>query len=156
MHARLPSAASLAAASAVALVVLFHRKLRRSIAQWILEGQMELAGSFMPDRIVLVRHGEAEHNIDDGSILQLENPGRKPDNLSELTATGREQAYAAGRHVRELVGDQATISVIVSPFERTQQTLYCVQQVLGPLRHLVSPAPVAAAENGAGAEGEGV
>mmetsp|Transcript_62769 Transcript_62769/g.172410 ORF Transcript_62769/g.172410 Transcript_62769/m.172410 type:complete len:388 (+) Transcript_62769:129-1292(+) len=84
----------------------------------------------MPERIILVRHGEAEHNLDHSSLLLYDNPDRKPDNLSELTELGMGQAHRAGRHVRSVLGEGATVSVVVSPFERTQQTLYCMQQEL--------------------------
>jgi broad specificity phosphatase PhoE len=85
-------------------------------------------------RIIFVRHGQAEHNLEGGAILQEDNPNRKPDNLSELTPLGRAQACAAGSRIRTLLGDEAIVSVVVSPFERTQQTLYCMQQTLGQVR----------------------
>ena len=107
-----------------------------AVAQWIQNLQRHAAWKQMPERIILLRHGEAEHNLDHGQILQRDNPNRKPDNLCELTDLGRLQAYDAGNRIRELVGADATLSVVVSPFERTQQTLYCVQQALGPSVHV--------------------
>ena len=80
--------------------------------------------------LILLRHGEAEHNVDH-TILREDNPNRKPDNLCELTSLGRSQALAAGERIRELLGNRGVISVIVSPFERTLQTLYALQQELG-------------------------
>ena len=73
---------------------------------------------------------QAEHNLDP-TILREDNPNRKPDNLCELTSLGRSQALAAGERIRELLGNRGVISVVVSPFERTQQTLYALQQELG-------------------------
>ena len=84
----------------------------------------------LPAKIILLRHGQAEHNLDH-TILEEDNPERKPDNLCELTSLGREQALKAGMRIRELLGNRGVISVIVSPFERTQQTLYALQQELG-------------------------
>ena len=65
-----------------------------------------------------------------GQILHEDNPNRKADNLCELTKLGQRQGREAGRRVRRLLGDGARISAVVSPFERTQQTLYCMQQEL--------------------------
>ena len=73
---------------------------------------------------------QAEHNLDP-TILREDNPNRKPDNLCELTSLGRRQARSAGERIRKLLGNRGVISVIVSPFERTQQTLYALQQELG-------------------------
>ena len=84
----------------------------------------------LPAKIILLRHGQAEHNLDP-TILQEDNPNRKPDNLCELTSLGRSQARDAGERIRKLLGNRGVISVIVSPFERTQQTLYALQQELG-------------------------
>jgi len=47
---------------------------------------------------------------------------------------GRHQAREAGIWIREMLGGSGSISVIVSPFERTQQTLYALQQNLGNVR----------------------
>ena len=84
----------------------------------------------LPAKIILLRHGQAEHNLDP-SILGQDHPNRKPDNLCELTSLGRSQALAAGERIRKLLGNDGVISVIVSPFERTLQTLYALQQELG-------------------------
>jgi len=62
---------------------------------------------------------------------RVDHPDRKADNLCELTDKGRGQARVAGERIRQLLGNKGTISVIVSPFERTQQTLYSLQQNLG-------------------------
>ena len=94
----------------------------------------ELAWRRLPRKIIFLRHGEAQHNLEGAAILQEDNPNRKPDNLSELTPRGREQARAAGHRLRRLLGGGGTISAVVSPFERTQQTLYALQQNLGDVR----------------------
>ena len=69
----------------------------------------------LPTRIILVRHGESEANADH-SLLR-----HKPDNIIELTDKGTEQAMALGTRIKGVVGDE-TVSLVVSPFERTQQT----------------------------------
>lgn len=69
-----------------------------------------------PARILLLRHGEAEGNVDE-TVFE-----RKPDHRLELTARGREQSRDAGAEIRRLVGDGA-VQVYVSPYVRTRQTL---------------------------------
>jgi broad specificity phosphatase PhoE len=68
-----------------------------------------------PLRIVLVRHGESEGNVDE-SIYE-----RVPDHALKLTGRGRKQALAAGAELRALLGDGA-IQAYVSPYLRTRQT----------------------------------
>ncbi|MFD3366925.1 histidine phosphatase family protein [Streptomyces albidoflavus] len=69
-----------------------------------------------PRRIVLVRHGESVGNADD-SVYE-----RQPDHALPLTAAGRAQAVQAGERLRELFGRER-VSVYVSPYRRTHQTL---------------------------------
>ncbi len=69
-----------------------------------------------PERILLLRHGEAESNVDE-SLFE-----RKPDHRMELTQRGVEQARVAGRALREIVQGGA-IRAYVSPYVRTRQTL---------------------------------
>ena len=172
--------------------------LRRCVLDWLLDlvrdVKHEEAWAALPQRIILIRHGQAEHNLEEGAvrlactappegvspaqpvprvrwpallaasrrplaapalalgrtlaisrpevcsshtpeprlgqILHEDNPNRKADNLCELTKLGQRQGREAGRRVRRLLGDGARISAVVSPFERTQQTLYCMQQEL--------------------------
>ena len=69
-----------------------------------------------PRRIVLIRHGESEGNVDE-TIYE-----RVPDHALTLTARGREQARAAGGELRALFGAER-VQVYVSPYTRTWQTL---------------------------------
>ena len=89
------------------------------------EAVSKTAWDEMPERIVLMRHGQSEANVDP-SILAT-----KPDNLVELTARGREQALAAGEQLKSILPTDSRIKVVVSPFERTQQTLCCVAKAIG-------------------------
>ncbi|MBW5484912.1 histidine phosphatase family protein [Streptomyces bambusae] len=68
-----------------------------------------------PRRIVLLRHGESEGNIDD-TVYE-----REPDHALRMTPAGRAQAMAAGARLREVFGDER-ISAYVSPYRRTLQT----------------------------------
>ncbi|GAA3708655.1 histidine phosphatase family protein [Streptomyces tremellae] len=69
-----------------------------------------------PRRIVLVRHGESEGNADD-SVYE-----RVPDHALGLTARGERQAQETGGRLREAFGAER-VSVYVSPYRRTHQTL---------------------------------
>ncbi len=68
-----------------------------------------------PHRIILVRHGESEGNIDK-SIY-----GVKPDYTLELTAEGRKQAFEAGQKISEIVKNESMF-FYVSPMWRTRST----------------------------------
>jgi broad specificity phosphatase PhoE len=77
-----------------------------------------------PYRIVLLRHGEAEGNVDE-TLFE-----RKPDHRMELTAQGRAQSEEAGRRLRALLlgdvearAERPLVRVYVSPYVRTRQTL---------------------------------
>lgn len=69
-----------------------------------------------PTRIILVRHGETEANLDQ-SLYSV-----KPDHAMELTDLGRTQARVVGEQVCALLnGDR--VRVYVSPYRRAHQTL---------------------------------
>lgn len=68
-----------------------------------------------PKRIILIRHGEAESNVD--KLFY----GQKPDYTSSLTAKGLEQAYDAGQELKALLGDESAF-FYVSPYWRTRMT----------------------------------
>ncbi|PRH80617.1 histidine phosphatase family protein [Streptomyces solincola] len=73
-----------------------------------------------PRRIVLVRHGESEGNTDD-TVYE-----REPDHALGLTDRGLRQAEAAGDRLREAFAGER-ISVYVSPYRRTHQTLQALR-----------------------------
>ncbi|WP_424211435.1 histidine phosphatase family protein [Streptomyces sp. BI20] len=68
-----------------------------------------------PRRIVLVRHGESEGNVDD-TVYE-----REPDHALRMTPRGHAQAAATGERLRELFGDEG-VSAYLSPYRRTLQT----------------------------------
>lgn len=68
-----------------------------------------------PRRIILIRHGESQANVDRYLF------GQVPDYTIELTAKGREQARKAGKRLKELVGSES-IYFYVSPFWRARST----------------------------------
>ena len=72
-----------------------------------------------PKRIILIRHGESEANVDRYLF------GRVPDYTIELTDKGREQAVEAGLQLKRLVGDES-LYFYVSPFWRARSTFECI------------------------------
>ena len=77
--------------------------------------------SLRPRRLILIRHGESQGNVDKGCYQHI------PDNLIQLTGQGREQAREAGRRLRELIGDESVL-FYVSPFLRSQQTFHIISE----------------------------
>ncbi|CAH0474006.1 unnamed protein product [Peronospora belbahrii] len=77
-----------------------------------------------PKRLILVRHGESEGNID--PLLY----GRVPDNAIHLTELGYEQAIAVGESIRQIVGKE-TMRFIVSPYVRTIETFCGIRKAWG-------------------------
>lgn len=118
----------------IVVVCVMWKQIKSELLWHIQDGLDQQAWERLPKRIILLRHGQAEHNLEGAAILTEENPDRKPDNLSELTELGREQALESGALIRDLLGDRGTISAVVSPFERTLQTLYSLQRALGNVR----------------------
>jgi broad specificity phosphatase PhoE len=68
-----------------------------------------------PNRIILVRHGESEGNIDRNTYAQ------KQDFKLLLTELGAQQADEAGRTLQRIIGDEK-ILFYVSPLWRTRMT----------------------------------
>jgi broad specificity phosphatase PhoE len=68
-----------------------------------------------PKRIILIRHGESEGNIDRNTYAV------KPDFKLLLTETGKQQAFEAGATLKEITGDEP-VMFYVSPMWRTRMT----------------------------------
>ncbi len=77
-----------------------------------------------PKRIILVRHGESEGNLERAKYEST------PDYAIGLTETGRAQATRAAEEIRGIVGEEE-IHAYVSPFHRTRQTFEEIAKVLG-------------------------
>jgi broad specificity phosphatase PhoE len=71
---------------------------------------------YRPQRIVLVRHGESQGNVDD-SIYET-----VPDHALTLTPKGVEQASLAGRRLRAYLENEP-ITMYASPYVRVRQTI---------------------------------
>lgn len=68
-----------------------------------------------PRRIILIRHGQSEGNIDQMKYA------RTQDYKLNLTQTGREEAKNAGAEISDLIGEEG-LYVYISPYFRTRQT----------------------------------
>ena len=74
----------------------------------------------LPKRIILVRHGESQGNLDMSAYTTT------PDYRIPLTALGAEQARAAGLRIHDVVsspGGNWKVYFYVSPYARTRATL---------------------------------
>jgi len=74
-----------------------------------------------PNRIILVRHGESEGNVDKGQYLTI------PDYALNLTSNGIEQAQRAGNEIKEIIGPE-NLYVYLSPYFRTRQTYQYIRE----------------------------
>jgi broad specificity phosphatase PhoE len=68
-----------------------------------------------PRRIILIRHGESEGNENREIYASI------PDYALELTEKGKTQAFAAGRELSKLIGDES-VFFYISPLWRTRMT----------------------------------
>lgn len=72
-----------------------------------------------PKRIILIRHGECDANIDEDKFATI------PDYTIELTEKGYQQALNAGKVLKGMVGEE-TLYFYVSPFWRTRSTFEAI------------------------------
>ncbi|CAK9174689.1 unnamed protein product [Ilex paraguariensis] len=77
---------------------------------------------YLPKRIILVRHGESQGNLDKEAYATT------PDNKIPLTQVGISQAKLAGTKIRLVISDDGHSDnwkayFYVSPYERTRSTL---------------------------------
>ena len=76
-----------------------------------------------PKRIILVRHGESEGNLDRNTYAN------KQDFKLLLTSKGIKQAEAAGKQLKEIISDESAL-FFVSPMWRTRMTFeYMVKEM---------------------------
>lgn len=99
------------------------QRKRASSSWWIGQGNR-------PRRLVFVRHGESEANVDRVITRTV------PDHDLHLTAKGREQALDAGQRLRSILGDE-TVRFTVSPYVRTRETLNGILRAWGDVNCIV-------------------
>lgn len=68
-----------------------------------------------PNRIILIRHGESEGNVDASQYLTF------PDYALNLTPKGIKQPQQAGKEIKKIIGPE-NVYVYLSPYFRTRQT----------------------------------
>jgi broad specificity phosphatase PhoE len=78
-----------------------------------------------PNRIILIRHGESEGNIDKNKYLTI------PDYALNLTPNGIEQAQKAGGEIKAIIGAES-LYVYLSPYFRTRQTFQQLKTSIEP------------------------
>jgi broad specificity phosphatase PhoE len=74
-----------------------------------------------PNRILLVRHGQSEGNVDKQQLETI------PDFALNLTSDGVEQARKAGLEIKKIIA-QETVQVYLSPYHRTRQTFHYIRE----------------------------
>jgi len=77
-----------------------------------------------PKRIIFIRHGESEANVD------REITSTVPDHCLHLTLKGREQALDAGTRLKDFLG-MGSVKFIVSPYVRAVETFNGIKQAWG-------------------------
>ncbi|GAB9475572.1 hypothetical protein Gpo141_00012661 [Globisporangium polare] len=115
--AQIASIASTALAVGAALGFYYGQRQQRSAAAN--DAKRKRCG--FPKRLILVRHGESEGNID--PLLYC----RVPDNAMHLTELGYEQAVAAGKSIKKIIGDDS-VRFIISPYVRTIETFQGIKK----------------------------
>lgn len=77
-----------------------------------------------PQRIILIRHGMSEGNLDKNAYVTT------PDYALGLTPKGVQQARQAGHEIAALIGSEQ-IYVYLSPYVRTRLTFKYIQESIG-------------------------
>ena len=77
--------------------------------------------SFLPKRVILVRHGESLGNKDENAYEST------ADHHIPLTKKGKEQAQELGSRLRVLI-EQEPLLIYCSPYKRTKQTLHYIMR----------------------------
>lgn len=70
-----------------------------------------------PRRIILIRHGESQGNVNESTYAFT------PDWRVALTNKGKNQAYKAGRELRNVIGSEGQLFLYYSPYKRTRETV---------------------------------
>lgn len=81
-----------------------------------------------PKRIILVRHGQSEGNVDKTVYT------KKPDYALRLTAKGRVEASNKGVDLKRLMGSERAF-FYVSPFHRTRETFQEIVKAFDPTQY---------------------
>jgi len=86
--------------------------------------------SSRPKRIILLRHGQSEGNVDESAYVST------PDWKVSLTPLGKSQALRAGKDISDILGGNQNsknerVLIYYSPYKRTRQTMEIVRREIG-------------------------
>lgn len=70
----------------------------------------------LPKRIILIRHGEADGNVDPKVFRYT------PDHAINLTDRGKIQSIQAGEELNNIIPENQNVKIYCSPYERTRRT----------------------------------
>lgn len=104
------------------------------LEQSLLERRQRKQLAKRPKRIILVRHGQSEGNVDDTVYSSV------PDSQIALTERGFAQAVVAGLQIRQLVGNES-VRCFYSPYLRAQQTMLAILQAFDSQTVQISSEP---------------
>lgn len=98
----------------------YDRSLSGQVRRQNLAARAHYNARIMPNKLVLVRHGQSAGNIDERLYSKI------PDNSMPLTHLGWEQARAAGRHLKDnvLKKNPESVHFIISPYVRSMETFH--------------------------------
>jgi len=82
------------------------------------DSQLHSNAECLPSKLILIRHGQSEGNVDEGLY------STKPDNAMRLTKLGWDMAKKAGEALREQLPEGESVHFIVSPYCRTVETFH--------------------------------
>lgn len=91
-------------------MVLSHRTIRFLVLAF---GKQD----FRPCRIILLRHGQSQGNVDDAAYVNT------PDWRIPLTEKGQQQASEAGLKLAGMIEPDGQVFVYYSPYERSKETV---------------------------------
>ncbi|KAL7511875.1 hypothetical protein ACHAXN_009658 [Cyclotella atomus] len=110
----------------------FKRRLLLRLRSISSSTEEDIIPDFRPHRIILLRHGESQGNVDQNAYVTT------ADWRIPITEVGRGQAADAGKRLREkIVEPDAKVLFYFSPYLRTKQTLdeilpfFCEKDILG-------------------------
>jgi broad specificity phosphatase PhoE len=102
--------------------ILFYKPFIRRLSLAMLINARQVIKAQRPKRIILVRHGQSEANVDHKIYTHT------PDNQISLTEKGKQQAKEASLHLKEIIGKDS-IKFMVSPYKRGIQTYEILSSV---------------------------
>lgn len=112
----------------------WFRPVTRYISSHIVILSKEYSKLHRPKRLILIRHGQSEANVDEKVYTHT------PDHKISLTQLGKDQAEEASIKLKEIINN-GTVKFYVSPYLRGQQTFEIIKSKFDPhkIRFVVDP-----------------